>query len=240
MADIFEYTSGSTPEDEPPEDELLEEKPPAAPAPVPGEPHPRRERGLRTLWTVGSILSIALNLFLCIILFVAGNQLFTLKKMIGVDMLGGLAVNLISLDQAHIKTTIEVQQNVPLAFDLPIDQNAQVTTIEPTYINGATIKNLTAGGLYISNATADLTLPSGTPMQVHINMVVPVRTTVPVNLTIPVDIPLQETDLHQPLQGLQQIAASNYWMLKPQWAGCQDVPLFSHFGPLCKLFFRGP
>lgn len=246
---MFDYTSGSTPEDEPPEEELGEQQPPegelakekpASPQPpAPVQPEPKRERGLRTLWTVGSILSILLNVFLCLFLLVVGNRLFTIKKAIGVDVLGEMAVNFISLDQAHIRTTIDVEKQIPVQFDLPINQDTQVTTTQPTYVNGATV-DLTTGGLIIHNAPANLVLPAGTPLQVHLNMTVPVQTTIPVQLTVPVDIPIQQTELHQPLQGLQQIAATYYWLLKPDWAGCQDVPLFSHLGPLCKLFFRGP
>jgi hypothetical protein len=200
----------------------------------------RRERRLRGLWTVGSVLSIALNVFLCLALLVAGSQLFTIKKLVASDMLGGLFLNFVNMDQAHIRTTIQVQSEVPVKFDLPINQDTQVTTTQPAYVSGATVANLGTGGLVIRNAPADIILPAGTALQVHLEMTVPVDTQIPVTLEVPVDIPLDRTEMHPPLVGLQQVVAPYYWLLKPEWRTCQDVPLFARFGSLCKLFFWGP
>lgn len=200
----------------------------------------RRERRLRRLWTVGSVLSIGLNVILCLGLLIAGNQLFTIKKVIGTDVLGGLLVNFVGMDKAHIQTTVQVHEVLPVRFDLPISQDTQVTTTQPTYISGATVASLTTGGLVIRNAPADIVLPAGTPLQVHLEMIVPVDTQIPVTLNIPVDIPIDQTELHGPLVGLQQVLMPYYWLLRPEWPSCQDVPFFSHFGPACKLFFWGP
>ena len=200
----------------------------------------RREQRLRWLWTVGSLLSIALNVFLCLALLIAANQLFTLKKVIGTDILGGLLVNFVGMDQAHIQTTVQVHDVLPVKFDLPISQDTQVTTTQATYISGATVASLNTGGLVIRNAAADIVLPAGTPLQVHLEMTVPVDTQVPVTLDVPVEIPIDQTELHGPLVGLQQVLMPYYWMLKPEWPSCRDVPFFSHFGPACRLFFWGP
>jgi len=199
-----------------------------------------REQRLRRLWTVGSVLSIGLNIFLCLGLLIAANQLFTIKKLIGADLLGGLLVNFVSMDQAHIQTTVQVHNVLPVKFELPISQDTQVTTTQPTYISGATVASLSTGGLVIRNAPADIVLPAGTPLQVHLEMTVPVDTQIPVTLTVPVDIAIDQTELHAPLVGLKQALMPYYWLLRPEWPSCQDVPFFSRFGSACTLFFRGP
>jgi len=206
----------------------------------PDQAQVKRERRLRSLWTIGSVLSILLNFFLCLALLTLANQLFSLKKLIGADLLGGLLVNFINMDTAHIRTTIQVQDEIPVRFDLPINLDTQVTTTQPTIINNATVVELRTGGLVIRNAPADIVLPAGTPLQVHLEMVVPVDATVPFTVDVPVDIALDQTELHKPLAGLQQVLAPYYWMLRPEWPACEDVPLFSRFGSACRLFFWGP
>jgi hypothetical protein len=207
---------------------------------IPEEQAARRESRLRALWTVGSILSIALNLILCVALLLLGNQLFKIKKVVGVDLLGGLYGNFVRMDQAHIQTTILVQDEIPIKFDLPISQDTTVITTQPAYIQGATLVNLSTGGLVISNAPADITLPAGTSLQVHLEMTVPVEKTIPVTLNVPVDIALDQTEMHDPLIGLQGVIAPYYRLLKPEWETCNDVPVLSNLGSACKLFFWGP
>jgi hypothetical protein len=207
---------------------------------TPEEEQAKREQRMRRFWTAGSVLSIALNVFLCLVLLIAGNQLFTIKKLVGSDLLGGLFVNFVNMDQAHIRTTIHVEDEMQVKFELPISQDTQVTTTQPTYISNATVVSLTTGGLVIRNAPAAIVLPAGTALQVHLEMIVPVDTQIPVTLEVPVDIALDQTEMHQPLVGLQQVVAPYYWMLKPEWQACQDLPLFSRLGPACELFFWGP
>lgn len=220
--------------------EQAEQAQPETPPVIPEEQTARRETRLRRLWTVGSILSIALNVVLCLAILVLGNQVFAIKRLVGTDLLGGLFTNFVQMDQAHIRTTIPVQSNIPINFDLPISQDTQVTTTEPTFISGATVARLGTGGLVIQNAPADIILPAGTALQVHLEMTVPVDTSIPVTLSVPVDIALDQTEMHQPLVGLQRVIAPYYLMLKPEWQSCKDVPVISLLGSACTFFFRGP
>jgi hypothetical protein len=199
---------------------------------------PAGERGLRGLWTCGSILSILLNLILLIALLVAGNQLFALKKLVGDDLLGGLHANFVKMDNASIKTTITVNENIPVSFDLPINQNTNVVLSQDTSISQAPIK-INTGGVFI-NAPADIILPAGTTLPIRLEMTVPVQTTIPITLNVPVDIPLNQTELHEPFKGLQDVVAPYYWLLKPDWKTCQDAPVLSSIGPACKFFFASP
>ena len=52
-----------------------------------------------------------------------------------------------------------------------------------------------------------------------------VDTTVPVHLTVPVDIALNQTDLHEPLIGLQEVIAPYYWQLSTLPDSWQEVSI---------------
>jgi len=164
-------------------------------------------------WTIASVISLAVNLILLIIIFVLGTQLFTLKNLIQDQVLGGLFDNFVLMDQAHIKTTIPVTTNVPAKFDLLLNTNTVVILTEDTPINDARV-NLYTGGLSITNAPANIVLPAGTHLPIALNLTVPVDQMIPVNLIVEVDIPLNETELHEPFVGLQEVVRPYYKMLK--------------------------
>jgi hypothetical protein len=83
-------------------------------------------------------------------------------------------------------------------------------------------------------------LPAGTNLPVHLELTVPVKASIPVSLNVPVDIALSETELHEPFTGLQDVVAPFYWLLKPEWRNCQDVPGINALGSGCSLFFSQP
>ncbi len=196
----------------------------AKPAATPQEVQEKREKRMRTIWTIGSIASITVNVILLLVVIVLVNQVFVLKKMVGDQLLGGLYQNFILMDKAHITTNITVEDNIPINFDLQILQDTTVTLTESTPIYGAYVSVL--------SQPADIILPAGTKLPVKLDLTVPVQKVIPIKLNVPVDIPLENTELHKPFVGLQQVVAPYYWMLKPDWATCQDSPL--RF--LCFLF----
>jgi len=200
----------------------------------------KRERRLRTFWTWGSALSIGLNVILLLVIIVLANQLFVIKQLVGDQLLGGLYVNFVKMDQAHITKEIKVNDQIPIDFSLTISQDTVVTLTENTSIPNATVVSLNTGGLVIRNAPANITLPVGTTLPVHLELTVPVKTIVPVSLKVPVDIALNETQLHEPFTGLQNVIAPYYWLLKPEWNNCQKVPVLGALGSGCNLFFSAP
>jgi hypothetical protein len=172
------------------------------------------------------------------VLLVVVSQLFQIKKLVGDDLLGGLYANFVKMDTASIKTTIIVEDGIPVSFDLPIAQNTNVVLSQDTPISGALV-NINTGGVSI-NAPANIVLPAGTILPIRLEMTVPVQTTTPITLNVPVDIPLSQTELHEPFTWLQDVVAPYYWMLKPDWRTCQDAPIVSAFGPACQFFFSSP
>jgi hypothetical protein len=164
-------------------------------------------------WSLGSALSLILNVVLIIIVIILGVRLFAWKKLITDDVVGGLYYNFILMDQATIASTVEVEDTMPVQFDLPLKQETTVRLTQPTRIDGARV-TLSTGGLNIVNAPADIVLPEGTVLPVELDLVVPVNTTVPVQITVPVNIPLNETELHAPFVGLQEVVSPIYWWLR--------------------------
>jgi hypothetical protein len=164
-------------------------------------------------WTVASLVSMAVNLVLLVVLIALGRQLFLLKDVVQNQVLGGLYTNFQLMDQAHIRTTIPINTEVPAKFDLPLNTETNVVLTQDVRINNATLYNLNAGPLVISQARLDIVLPAGTQLPVALNLVVPVDQKIPVNLVVDIDIPLEQTELHSPFVGLQDVVKPYYTLL---------------------------
>ncbi len=161
-------------------------------------------------WTVACIFSLLVNIILVGLLVSFGHHFFELKSVVADGLVKETSNSLAMLDQAHIvinvpvETTVRWQDTLPVVFDIPINQNTQLSLAEETNIKGAQI--------YLNNTavTTDLTLPAGTPLQANIDLTIPVSTSVPVDISVPVslqvpvDIAIDKTDLHQSIVGLQE------------------------------------
>lgn len=200
----------------------------------------RGERTLRAIWTIGSVLSIILNVVLLIALIVATNQLFAIKKLLGEDLLGGLYNNFVLMDAAHIRTNIPVKDKVGIDFLLSIEQDTVVVLTADTRINGARV-SLSTGGLNIVSAPTNIILPAGSELPVRLKMLVPVQAVVPIEINVPVDIPLNQTELHEPFVGLQNVVGPYYQLTQPDWRTWRDVPACSGDASfLCGAIFADP
>ena len=157
-------------------------------------------------WTITGVISLVVNLVLLVVLILVGRELFGIKALLNDQLIGGLATNFALMDQAKITTNVVVQDTIPVQFTLPVSQNTTVVLTKDTHITGATV-NLSTGGLSITNAPADIVLPAGTPLKIQLEMDIPVDASVPISLNVPVDIPLNQTELHEPFVGLQNVVA---------------------------------
>jgi hypothetical protein len=223
----------------PPEPEL--EAPAATPEP---RLRLRRKRVIKPLrfgppfWTITGALSLVVNIILIVVLLSLASQLFALKKLVQEQLLGGLYENFVLMDQAHIRTSIPVNTNVPAKFDLPLQTNTVVILTEPTLLENATVASLSTGGLTITNAPATILLAEGTRLPVALDIVVPVDQQIPVSLLVNVDIPLSQTDLHQPFVGLQETVRPYYLMLEEIPDNWADILCGSEPGKMCENLFR--
>lgn len=157
-------------------------------------------------WTITGLLSLGLNAVLIAVVILLGRELFAIKNLVSEQLVGGLAQNFALMDQAVIRTNVVVNDQIPVQFTLPVSKQTTVVLTADMPINGANV-NMRTGGLSIVNAPTDIILPAGTPLDIQLNMDIPVDTTIPVTLNVPVDIPLNQTELHEPFVGLQQVIA---------------------------------
>ena len=178
---------------------------------------------LPAFWTVASGLSFIVNIILIVTLIILGQELFELKRLVGNHVLNGLYQNFVLMDEASIKTDIQVMDTIPVSFNLPISQDTVVTLTQPTRITNVLI-NLNSGGLSI-NSPANIVLPAGANLPVHLELTVPVETQIPIALNVPVNIPLNQTELHRPFVGLQNVIGPFNTMLDPSISTASHVPL---------------
>jgi len=185
----------------------------SAPVPVAGS---SRHIFGPSLWTLASLISLTVNALLVVVLgivlvnvsrFDPGNM-FNL----GNGLLGGLYANFEKMDRAHITSNVEVTTVIPVKFDLQLNQQTNVVLSQDVTIDNALV-TVKTGGLNITNALTTIVLPKGTNLPIVLNLTVPVDTTVPVVLNVPVDIPLNQTQLHEPFTGLQEVVRPFYCML---------------------------
>lgn len=200
----------------------------------------RKRRGFRlkniapAFWTIASLISLTVNIVLIAVVILLARQLFSAKGLVEQQVLGGLYQNFVEMDQAHIRTTIPINTQVPAQFDLPLNTTTEVTLAEDTTITNATIYNLSAGALYISQATTNIILPKGTRLPINLNLTVPVDQKIPVNLMVDVDIPLNQTELHQPFAGLQEVVKPYYTYLTSLPNSWQEALCGVHPSRLCQ------
>jgi hypothetical protein len=198
-------------------------------------------------WTITALFSLLVNIIFIAFLVHFGHYFFELKTLLG-GQVREVSSNLTLMDQAHIvttvpvETTVQLQDNIPVEFDLSINQRTQLSLAENTQISGAYI--------YLNNTAVqtDLTLPAGTPIQVDLNMTIPVSQSVPVDVTVPVsllvplDVAVDQTDLHQSIVGLQGAIEPFNILLASEFNSPEDFPLCNRWwsGWLCNVFFGKP
>jgi hypothetical protein len=197
---------------------------PVSSPPVPdsasAEPKPRTRRlqFLPAFWTIASLMSITVNIILIVILLIVFQMLGAIQgtandKISG--LLGGLYTNFVKMDQASIQTSIHVEKEIPVNFNLNVSGPTNVTLSQPVTISGALV-TVQTGGLNIVNAQARIVLPQGTVLPINIeSLAVPVNQSVLAVLDVPVNIPLNQTQLHEPFVGLQKVVEPWYCLVEP-------------------------
>jgi hypothetical protein len=196
-------------------------------------------------WTVACIFSLMVNLILIALLVSFGHYFFELKAIVSDGLVTEASNSLAMMDKAHIvttvpvQTTVKLQDNLPVVFDISINQATQLSLAQETEITGARI--------YLNNTavTTDLTLPANTALQANFDMTIPVSTTVPVNITvpvtmqIPVDIAIDQTDLHQSIVGLQGAIEPYKTVLGSAFNSPKEFLICNHWwsGWLCGILF---
>lgn len=164
---------------------------------------------LRDNWprlsTIAIIFSFIVNCLLVTVLVVAIIPLLMVKTNFVEPLLMNLDMAFQGLGETTIDTTVEVDQAVPIVFDLPlnepldldfilpINQDTVVTLNQPVPLSGLPATFTFPGGGGAINGSVSLALPAGLSLPVHLEMEVPVQRTIPVSMTVPVNQPVQIT-----------------------------------------------
>jgi hypothetical protein len=201
--------------------------------PIQSSPKAASSMGLKfnfgpPFWTFASIISLSVNVILVVILL---TLLFNINRFnlgnvtnLGNGFLGGLFTNFEKMDRAHITSNIQVNTTIPVKFVLQLNQQTNVILSQDVTIDNAVV-TVKTGGLNITNALTTIVLPKGTSLPIVLNLSVPVDTTVPVTLTVPVDIPLDQSQLHEPFVGLQEVVKPFYCMINSAAVDLNDQPI---------------
>lgn len=150
------------------------------------------------------VFSFVINLVLLIVLLLALPLILPIIDDGVKPIVGGLNQSFVEMNQASIKRTIEVEQEIPIDFNLPLYTPTVVTLTQdiPLQVNASFF--LPGGGGSI-NGTVSIVLPAGLPMPIQLGLDVPVVNQVPVNMAVEVDIPLNETELSVPFTRLENL-----------------------------------
>ncbi len=197
-------------------------------------------------WRFMIVFSFIVNIILVIVLLVLGLTIFDLKKNIAQPLLEGLHSSFVGLNNATIDWTIPVQDtihvdraNAQLETNIPINVNETIVTLtQPVPLNVAANINLPGVG-NLSNASVSLTLPAGTRLPVSLAFDLPVQQDVTVSLDVPVDlkvravIPLDQTQIHDPVENLRLL-------FEPLVRALGNLPdNFSQVGPFVSQILSG-
>jgi hypothetical protein len=175
----------------------------------PAEETKERKNWRSDLWAafknVAIVFSFAVNFVLVlVILLIAGWLLFPAKTDLVEPILDDLQGAINALDSATIVRTIDIDQNVPVGFTLPVKQSTTVVlTQDVPLVRPATFVFPSGGGAI--NGTVSLSLPQGMALPVYLEMDVPVDTSIAVAFPVEVEIPLNETELNRVVVELNDV-----------------------------------
>jgi hypothetical protein len=197
----------------PPSDQPPANPPEADPASSHKRPVLWQGKLMPAFWTIACIISLSINIVLIVVLVLSARQLFAIKGVASTQLVSGLHENFIKMDQAHIKTTINVQDTIQVEDTIPVVFNLPLNTVTTVKLTEDTRLSKAAVFLNGSAVPLDIVLRKGTLLPIKLEMTIPVSQTVPVvlnvpiNLQVPVDIALNQTELHEPFVGLQNVVA---------------------------------
>lgn len=169
----------------------------------PQQPRPQRFVRLPAFWKAMIITSFVINMIFVFVIVLLAAFVLRWRPQIGSTTVGiqGFARSNVAelrdvvqqLQDAHIRTTIPLDQPLPVHLDVPIDQTTLVTTTEAIPLSVPAFIDMGPFGQLRPNV--NLSLPAGTQLQIRLKLNVPLETTIPVRLSVPVDIAMSDTEL---------------------------------------------
>jgi len=196
----------------------------------------QREKVAPAYWNVTSSLSLIVNTILIAVVLLMSREIFSLKRMLVRDLLGGLAYNFSLMDQARIKADIPVNLEVPLNLQIPINLATDVTIARDTPIDDASVKIIT--GIITINGPADIVIPAGTVLPIQLNVTVPYQQILKYSTSVTMDIPLVDTSLHTPFVNLQEVVSPYFWAFAGSPFYWEDIAICKPLRAVCAWWFK--
>ena len=172
-------------------------------------PEPKqRKHDARAFWNAfknfALVLSFIIDFILIVVLFLTPDPLFMAKGQIAEPLLLDLDEAFAALGNTKIESTVNIEDTMPVVFDLPLAQNTEVVLVQPVPLDVPATFIWPAGGGAI-HGRVQLVLPEGLALPVALNLMVPVSTTVPVVMEVPVEIPLNEAGMGPAIEQLRGV-----------------------------------
>lgn len=152
--------------------------------------------------TFAIIFSFAINIVVLILLLAILPLILPIVDTIAKPLVGGLSDSFVDMSEATISRTIAVDDEIDIAFTLPLETETVVRVTEDVPLNAIPARFELPGGGGQINGWVTLDLPANLELPVQLGLEVPVEQTIPVNLAVAVDIPLSETELGKPFNTL--------------------------------------
>lgn len=154
------------------------------------------------LWRFMVVFSFIVNLVLVVVLLGLLAFIFQIKNQVADPLIMGLHSTATGLGEATIDWTIPVRDTIPVELNIPLQTDTIVTLTEPVPL--AVSATIDLPGLNATGATAfvNLTLPAGLELPVALDLDVAVDEPLDVALDVRAIIPLQQTQLSDPISTL--------------------------------------
>ncbi len=168
-------------------------------------------RSSRWLWdskpwqafkTFAIIFSFTVNIVVFVILLAILPLILPIVDAVAKPLVGGLNQSFVDMSEATISRTIEVNDELDIAFSLPLSTETVVRVTQDVPLTNVPARFVLPGGGGQINGAVSLNLPANLELPVYLSLEVPVEQTIPVNLAVDVDIPLSETELGTPFNTL--------------------------------------
>lgn len=155
--------------------------------------------------TFAILFSFVMNLVLLIVLLLVAPLIIPIVSEIANPIVGGLNNSFVDMSTATISQTIDVKDEMGIAFDLPLAETTEVLIVDEVPLQGVPAQFVLPNGGGSINGQVYLSLPKNLQLPVYLEMTVPVSQTIPVVLAVDVDIPLSETELGGPFNQLRSL-----------------------------------
>lgn len=167
----------------------------------------RKMKPWQAFKTFAILFSFVMNLILLIVLLLVAPLLIPIISEIANPIVGGLNDSFVDMSTATISQTIDVNDEMGIAFTLPLSTTTNVLVVDDVRLEGVPAQFILPGGGGSINGQVYLSLPKGLELPVQLSLDVPVDQTIPVALAVDVNIPLSETELGGPFNKLRSLFA---------------------------------